>query len=136
MLPSRSFMVSDFTIKSLIHFEFNFVYGIRKWFSFILLHVAAQFSQHNYWRNFFPIVYSCFLCHKLIDHRNIGLCKHSLFCFIDPCVWGPTPYCFGYCSFVVVWNQGPWCLQLCSTFSRLLWLFKVNFGFSQILELF
>ena len=41
-------MISDFTFKSLIHFEFIFVYGIRKWFSFMHLHVAAQFSQHNY----------------------------------------------------------------------------------------
>ena len=30
-------MVSGLTFKSLIHFEFIFVYGLREWFSFILL---------------------------------------------------------------------------------------------------
>ena len=34
-------------IRSLIHFEFIFVYGIRKFSNFILLHVAVQFSQHH-----------------------------------------------------------------------------------------
>ena len=32
---------------SLIHFEFIFVYGVRKCSNFILLHVADQFSQHH-----------------------------------------------------------------------------------------
>ena len=30
MFSSRSFIVSDLTFRSLIHFEFIFVYGIRK----------------------------------------------------------------------------------------------------------
>jgi len=33
-------MVSGLTCRSLIHFEFIFVYGVRKWSSFILLQVA------------------------------------------------------------------------------------------------
>ena len=37
--------VSGLPFKSLIHFEFIFAYGIRKCSSFILLHVAVQFSQ-------------------------------------------------------------------------------------------
>ena len=35
-----------FTFRSLIHFEFTFVYGVRKCSSFILLQVVDQFSQH------------------------------------------------------------------------------------------
>ena len=35
----RSFMVSSVTFRSLIHFEFTFVCGVRD----ILLHVAVQF---------------------------------------------------------------------------------------------
>ena len=31
---------------ALIHFEFIFVYGVRKCSNFILLQVAVQFSQH------------------------------------------------------------------------------------------
>ena len=47
MFSSRSFIVSGLTLRSLIHFEFIFVYGVRKCSSFILLHVVDQFSQHN-----------------------------------------------------------------------------------------
>ena len=46
MFSSKSFIVSGLTFRSLIHFEFIFVYGVREYSSFILLHVAVQFSQH------------------------------------------------------------------------------------------
>ena len=35
-VSSRSFIISGLTFRSLIHFEFSFVYGVRKCFSFIL----------------------------------------------------------------------------------------------------
>ena len=44
---SRSFIVSGLTFRSLIHFEFIFVYGVRKCSSFIILQVVDQFSQHH-----------------------------------------------------------------------------------------
>ena len=63
LFASESFIVSDPTFRSLIHFEFIFVYGvaaagakslqscltlcIRKCFNFIFLHVAIQFSQYH-----------------------------------------------------------------------------------------
>ena len=47
MFSSKSFIVSGLTFRSLIHFEFIFVYGVRKSYIFILLHVAIQFSQHH-----------------------------------------------------------------------------------------
>ena len=47
MFSSKSFIVLGLTFRSLIHFEFIFVYGVRKCSNFILLHVAVQFSQHN-----------------------------------------------------------------------------------------
>ena len=40
-------MVSGLTFRSLIHFEFIFVYDARECSNFILLHVAFQFSQHH-----------------------------------------------------------------------------------------
>ena len=43
----RSFIVSGLMFRSLIHFEFIFVYGVRKCSSFILLQVVDQFSQHH-----------------------------------------------------------------------------------------
>ena len=46
MFSSRSFIVYGLTFRSLIHFEFIFVYGVRKCSSLILLQVVHQFSQH------------------------------------------------------------------------------------------
>ena len=47
MFSFKSFIVSGLTFRSLTYFEFIFVYGVRKCSNFILLHVAAQFSQHQ-----------------------------------------------------------------------------------------
>ena len=47
MFSSRSLIVSGLRFRSLIHFEFIFVHGVRKCASFIGLHVAVQFSQHH-----------------------------------------------------------------------------------------
>ena len=47
MFSSRSFIVSGLTLRSLIHFEFIFVYAVRKCSSFILLQVVDQFSHHH-----------------------------------------------------------------------------------------
>ena len=40
VFSSRSFIVSGLTFRSLIHFEFIFVYGVRKCSAFILLQVV------------------------------------------------------------------------------------------------
>ena len=42
-----SSIVSGLMFKSLIHFEFIFVYGVRKCSSFILLQMVDRFSQHH-----------------------------------------------------------------------------------------
>ena len=47
MFSSKSFIVSGLTFRSLIHFKFIFVYGVRECSNFILLHVAVQVSQHH-----------------------------------------------------------------------------------------
>ena len=47
MFSSRSSIVSGLTFRSLIHFEFIFVYGVRKCSNFILLQVVGQFSQYH-----------------------------------------------------------------------------------------
>ena len=44
---SRSFITSGLTFRSSIHFEFIFVYDVRKCSSFVLLQVVDQFSQHH-----------------------------------------------------------------------------------------
>ena len=47
IFSSRSFIVSGLTFRSLIHFVFIFVHGVRKCSSFILLQVVDQFSEHH-----------------------------------------------------------------------------------------
>jgi len=49
MFSSKSFIVSDLAFKSLIHFKFVFVCGIRECSNFILLHV----SQHHLLKRLF-----------------------------------------------------------------------------------
>ena len=47
MFSSRSFMVSCLLFKSLSHFEFIFVYGVRECSNFIDFHVAVKISQYD-----------------------------------------------------------------------------------------
>ena len=47
IFSSKSFIVSGLTFWSLIHFEFIFVYGVRKCSNFTLSHVVVQFSQQH-----------------------------------------------------------------------------------------
>ena len=53
MFSSESCIVSGLTFRCLIHFDCIFVYGVRKCSSFILLHVAVQFSQHHLLKSLF-----------------------------------------------------------------------------------
>ena len=47
IFSSKSFLASGLTFRSLIHFEFIFVYSVRKCSSCFLLQVVDQFSQHH-----------------------------------------------------------------------------------------
>ena len=47
MFSSKSFIVPGVTFRSLTHFEFIFVFGVRKCSNVILFQVAVQFSQHH-----------------------------------------------------------------------------------------
>ena len=47
MFTSESFTVSGLIFRSLILFQFIFVYGVKNCSIFILLHVTVQFSQHH-----------------------------------------------------------------------------------------
>ena len=61
----KSFIVSGLAFRSLIHFEFIFVYSVRVCSNFILLYVAVQFPQHHLLKRLsFSTAYSCFLCHR------------------------------------------------------------------------
>ena len=47
VFSSKSFIVSGLMFRSLIDFEFIFVYGVRECSNFILLHVTVPFYQHH-----------------------------------------------------------------------------------------
>ena len=79
MFSSSSFVVLCLIFKSLNHFEFIFVYGVRECSDFMDLHVAVQISQnHLVKRLYFLHVYSCLLCQILIYHRYVGLFLGSI----------------------------------------------------------
>ena len=71
VFSSRHFIVSSLPSSSLIHFEFIFVYSVRKCLNLILLHVTVQCSQHHLLKILFSFVYSHLFCHRLIDHIEI-----------------------------------------------------------------
>ena len=77
-------MVSGLTFRSLIHFEFIFIYGVRQCSNFILLQGAVQFSEHYLLKKLsFLWWISCLLHCRLIEHKYVGLFLSSLFDSID-----------------------------------------------------
>ena len=88
MFSSRNFMVSCIIFKSLTILSL-FLWMV--WESVLMSLIYRQLSSFpntTYWSNcLFSIVYSCFLCHRLIDSKCVGLFLGSLFCSIDPCVY-------------------------------------------------
>ena len=102
MFWSESFIIYDLTFRSLIHFEFIFVFGVRKHSNFILSHVPVQFSQHHLLKRLFLphcIVLPPFskirypYMHGFISWLYI-LLHWSIFVFVL------VPYCLDDCSFV------------------------------------
>ena len=82
---SRILVASCLTLRYFVHFEFIFVYGIRKWSRFVLLHVAVQFSQHHLLKRLSLFHWIAFLlCQRLVGHTFVGPFLGSLFCCIDP----------------------------------------------------
>ena len=83
VVSSKNFIVSCLKFRSLIHFVFIFVYGVKECSNFTLFHVPVQFSQHHLLKRLLSILYSFFLCHILGDHRCVGLSLDFLSCSIE-----------------------------------------------------
>ena len=80
-------LISGFTFKSLIHFEFIFHNSVRECSNFILLCVAVQSSQHHLLKRL-SFLYCTFLsCHGLINHKYVGLFLGLLSYSIYLCVY-------------------------------------------------
>ena len=104
MFSSRSlFIVSGLTFRSLIYFEFIFVYGVRKRSSFILLQVVDQFSQHHLLEMVFSPLYilASFVEDKLSVSTWIYLWAFYFVPLIYISVSVPVPYCLLMTGFVV-----------------------------------
>ena len=100
---SRSFRVSGLTFRSLIHFKFIFVYGIRKCSRFILLQVVDQFSQNHLLKRLFSPLYilASFVKDKVSTGVWIYLWAFNFVPLIYVSVFVPVPYCLDDCGFVV-----------------------------------
>ena len=110
MHSSKSFMESCLVFKCLSHFVFILCMVWRcVLVSFIYIQLSS-FPSTTRWTNcLFPILYSCLLCWRLIDHRFLGLFLGSLFCSIVPYIClGQIPPCLDCCSFLIlseVWES-------------------------------
>ena len=138
MFSSGGFIVSGLTFISLINFEFIFVYGVRKFSSFILLQVVHQFSQHHLLKRLSFL--HCIFLPPLSKIRcpQVNGFVSGPFCSID--------LCFCLCASTILswwlllhsraWSQAGWFLHFHSSFSRLLWLSKGFCNSIQIVKLF
>ena len=139
MFSSRSVIVFHLTFNSLIHFEFIFLYGVKKCSSFILLQVVDQFSQH-YLLKRLSFLHCIFLppLSKISCPRCVDLSLGFLFCSIDLyfCLCASTILSWWPWLCSRAWSQAGWFLQFHSSSSRLLWLFEVFYISIQIVKLF
>ena len=99
MFSSRSFIVSGLRFRSLIHFEFIFVYGVRKCSSFIILQVVDQFSQHHLLKRLSLI--HCIFLPPLSIGAWVYLWAFYFVPLIYISVFVPVPYCLDDCGFVL-----------------------------------
>ena len=78
VFSSKSFIFPGLTFRYLIHFEFLFVYGVKKCSTFILLHVAVQFSHHCLLEEVvFALLYILASC--LVPLVYISVCEAQMF---------------------------------------------------------
>ena len=120
IFSSRGFIVSGLTFRSLLHLFLCIMlrndlillfFKLCSYPVFPALFLAGTLSN----------VYSCLLCHRLIDHRCMSLLLGFLFCSIDLYFYFHVStilfLLLQLCS--VVWSQEAWFLQLCFSFQRL-----------------
>ena len=130
LFSSRIFVMSSLTFRSLIHFEHILCMVLK--YALIDFFYMRLFSFPNtiYWRDcLFSAIYSCLLCHRLIDCRCMDLfldfisyITEAYVCFSASIILFWLLYLSG-----IVWSQGLWFFQLHFPFSGLLPLFR---GFS------
>ena len=104
MLSSLSFILSSLMFRSLIHFEFIFLWMLENALIsfFFFLNLAAKFFHQNLLKRLSFLHYkSCLLCCRLIDHGCTGLFLDFPPCFMDLYDFVLVPCCFDDCSLVI-----------------------------------
>ena len=102
MLSSRSFMVSCLIFKSLSHFEFISVHGVRECSNFIDLHAAVQLPQHHLLKRLsFP---HCVFLSPLSKINYVWVYFWALYSvpLIYISVFVPVPHCLDYCNLLLI----------------------------------
>ena len=104
MFSSKSFIASGLTFRSLIRFEFIFVYGVRKCSNFILLQCSCPVFPAPFIEEavFAPLyILASFVKNKV----PLGVWVYFWAFYLVPLVYisvfVPVPYCLNDCSFVV-----------------------------------
>ena len=120
---SKSFIVSGLMFRCLIHFEFIFVYGVRKHSSFILLQVVDQFFPGPLVKEivFSPLYFFfCLLCQRWSVHRCVDLSLGFLFCSFDlySCLYASTILSWWLWLCSRDWSQASWFLQFQAIFLK------------------
>ena len=107
MLSSRSFIDSCLTFRSLIHFEFIFVYGVWKCSCFILLQVVVFPAWLVKEVVFFPLyILASFVEHKVSIGSWIYLWLSISVPLIYISVFVPVPYSLDDCGFMYSLKSG------------------------------
>ena len=125
LLFCRSFMISDLTFQSLVHYELILGNGIKYRSNFIFLHVFLWVSQQRLTKRLcFPRGVSLALL------LGLSWCGGFIMCCLSVplvCVssFMPVPDCF-ICALWYSLKSGS--VMLCSSFSCLLWVFGVFCG--------
>ena len=98
IFSSKSFIVSGLTFRPLIHFEFIFVYGVRKCSNFILLQAAPIIEEAV----FAPLyILASFIKNEVPTGAWVDFWAFYLVPLVYISVFVPVPYCLDDYSFVV-----------------------------------
>ena len=103
MFSSKSFIVAGLTFMYLIHFEFTFVYGVRKCSKFILYAQLSSFPTPLFEEAIFSSLYilASFVEDKVPTGTWVYLRAFYLVLLIYVSVVVPVPYCLDDCRFAV-----------------------------------
>ena len=129
-------VIFGLTFRSLIHFEFIFVYGIRECSNFLLLNVFVQFCQQHLLKRLFLHCIFLLSLNRLIYHISVASFWVFLFHFIDLyiCSYAILFWLLWLCT--IAWNIEAWYHLFSHSFLRWCWVFRVFCVSVQVLVLF